>query len=151
MSKLQSRFARNGSLRLRFGGEEFGKYVPGSGELWVMAGAVVALVYTRHDHACVVRTRYIHTRDAIANGAVVDGRLSLRERVSLGMQRAPIYGAARARAFARTVVERPFEGQGSRLSLSERRYIYATHGHYLYYLYRIAIDPDAVRLPCLPA
>lgn len=43
-----------------------------------------------------------------------------RERVSLGMQRAPIrrYGAAHA------VVERPFEGQGSRLS--ERRYIYAT-------------------------
>lgn len=108
--------------------------------------AVVALVRT-YDRRCA---RLTHTREGR------DRKWSrrrwpafLRERVSLGMQRAHLYKAACARARARAVVERPFEGQGSRLSPSAD--IYTRHGHYLYYLYRTAVDPDAVRLPgCLP-
>lgn len=90
-----------------------------------IAGAVVALV--RIGIVRVYAHTHTHTR------ARRDRKWSrrrwpafLRERVSLGMQRAHLYARARARsrALAHAVVERPFEGQGSRLS--ERRYIYAT-------------------------
>lgn len=88
---------------------------------------------------CARRIRGVHAREA----AAMAGFLA-RARVSLGMQRAPI------RRYTRAVVERPFEGQGSRLSPSADIYIYATHRpRCLYYLYRIAVDPDA-SVPALP-
>lgn len=63
-------------------------------------------------------------------------RTCARERVSLGMQRAAPIHTMRARSLARAVVERPFEGQGSRLSC--RYSARARHGHCtaFYYLYR---------------
>lgn len=98
---------------------------------------------TCNTHTCI-NVQYTRVQDAIAmESSSVAGFLvaSYARVVRLGMQR-----ARRTYTEPRAVVERPFEGQGSRL---RHRYIYTRHGHCLYYLYRIAVDPAVlcVHLP----